>query len=86
MLIFIFRLIANIVIEFILLFKYFVMVLSNKDLQVFYGCSSKTAVARRREVCDYFRCKGVAVSHVSVYHLAEYEGLPMDVVRSVLFD
>ena len=68
-----------------IIFKIDIMILSNKDLQCFYGCSAKTAVARRREIQHFWALhRGIDLPNLHDYHLAVYEGLGVDLVREVL--
>ena len=51
------------------------MELTNKDIQVFYGCSHVTARARIKEIKEglSLRKKG----RILIHHLAKWEGLTL---------
>lgn len=48
------------------------MVLSNKDLAIFYNCSEKTAITRKREILTYFKIRS---GRVFIHHLSKYESV-----------
>jgi len=50
-----------------------------KDLEIFYGVSSRTAQRRMNEICDFFHCRTL-----TVWHLSQYEAVPISVIKSIL--
>ncbi len=53
------------------------MIIRIKDLQKFYECSYSTAVRYKKLILFVENIKS---GHLTIYHLANYEGLSVDVV------
>lgn len=57
------------------------MVIGNKELMEFYGCSAPTAIKRKKELMDYFETPS---GRIFESHLAIYEGIAIEEVCFIL--
>lgn len=57
------------------------MVIGNKELMEFYGCSAPTAIKRKKELMEYFQTPS---GRIYESHLSVYEGIPIEEVCFIL--